>query len=50
MLCPVDGTVDETGRRPATGRCRSLPGRAFEPARAEEPVVHFLYNLCFDPK
>ena len=43
---PVDGT----GRRPATGRRLSLPGRASEPARAEETIVHFLYNLSFDPK
>ena len=41
--------VDGAGRRPAAGRRPSLPGRASEQARAEEPVVHFLHSLRFDP-
>ena len=37
-------------RRPATGRRRSLPGRASDPARAREPIVHFSVLLCFFSK
>ena len=44
---PAFCLVEGTGRRPAAGRLRLLPGRAPEQARAKEPISHFLVQLCF---
>ena len=46
----LSGSSDGTGRRPAVGRRRSLPGRAGEPALAQEPVARFCVQSCSAPK
>ena len=43
----VDSVAEEDGSIKLKVRRRShVTGRGF----GEEPVVHFLYNLCFDPR